>query len=123
MVGAMEYCSPEKHHEWLLALTKGAESLLRANSKDAPEVIQTLREKTQLGEVLHTCSLSAWNRPKTGKRLHLELVSTVFAGHQTVALIAIVTGRRYFTPSPAHGMTLGHGVAVARLASTLRTTL
>jgi hypothetical protein len=47
MVGAMEYCSPEKHRDWLLALTKGAESLLRAKSKDAPEVIQTLQEKMQ----------------------------------------------------------------------------
>lgn len=45
MEKAMDYCSATSHREWLLTLSKGAESMLRANSPDADEIIKTLKEK------------------------------------------------------------------------------
>ena len=45
MVKAMDYCSATSHREWLLTLSKGVESMMRANSPDVDEMIKTLKDK------------------------------------------------------------------------------
>ena len=45
MVNSMEFCNPDSRRGWLVALCRAAESLLKAGSLDANEVINTLEEK------------------------------------------------------------------------------